>query len=228
MDIQLSLLETRVLGCLLEKEMTTPDYYPLTLNSLLAACNQKTNRDPVVDFDEETVARGIEELREKRFVMRVDVAGSRVPKYKHSATSVFALQRRELAVLTVLLLRGPQTLGELRQRTERMHHFENLEEIETALNELATIETEPLVVALPMQPGKKERRYAHLLSGQPETVEHTPARPLEDATNAIREEKSRIAQCETEVESLKTEIAALQEELASLKTEFAGFRKQFE
>lgn len=213
--------ELRVLGSLVEKAVTTPDYYPLTLNSLTLACNQLTNRDPVVSFDETTVVRTLDSLRDKRLASVFTGAESRVAKYKHNFTEALQLTPAEIGLLCVLMLRGPQTLAELRTRTERFQPFESLPEVEEALTALAARTPQPLVVKLPRLPGTKEPRYAHLLGGPIEvSTLGTPPAP-EPATLTVRAENDRIAK-------LETETAALRSELADLKQQFAEFRKQFE
>ncbi len=219
----LSAHEIRVLGSLVEKAVTTPDYYPLTLNSLTLACNQLSNRDPVVAFDETTVVRALDGLREKRLASVFTGAESRVAKYKHSLTDALLLTPGEVGLLCVLMLRGPQTLAELRTRTERFQPFESLTEVEEALQTLATRTPQPLVVKLPRLPGTKEPRYAHLLSGPIDVAALTPASALapEPATLAVRAENDRLTK-------LEAETAALRTELAELRQQFAEFRKQFE
>lgn len=219
--IILNPVESRVLGSLVEKAVTTPDYYPLTLNSLTLACNQLTNRDPVVSLDESTVVRALDSLRDKRLASQFNGADSRVAKYKHGLTDVLSLTPAEVALVCVLLLRGPQTLAELRTRTERFNAFASVAEVEEILSALATRESAPLVVKLPRAPGTKEPRYAHLLSGPIalDPAEHAPR--AEPATIAVRLENERIT-------SLEAETAALRAELASLQRQFAEFRKQFE
>lgn len=212
--------ELRVLGSLVEKAVTTPDYYPLTLNSLTLACNQLTNRDPVVAYDETTVVRALDGLREKRLATVFSGAESRVAKYKHTLTDALLLTPGEVGLLCVLMLRGPQTLAELRTRTERFQPFESLADVEEALTALAT-RTPPLVVKLPRQPGTKEPRYAHLLGGPIEILSPGTTPPLETATVAVRAEDSRLAK-------LEAETAALRAEVAELRNQFAEFRKQFE
>src|SRR5271155_959302 len=164
MDLTLDAEEVRILGSLLEKEITTPEYYPLSVNGLLNACNQKSNRDPVVHFDEETVERVVYTLRDKGLLLNITGAGSRVPKYGHRLSEKLNLGRREQAILCELMVRGPQTLGELRTRAERMHHFDDIDEVETVLDRMPE-----LVTKLPRRPGEKEARYTHLLSGTPVT-----------------------------------------------------------
>lgn len=159
--------EARVVGALAEKQLTTPQYYPLTLNALVNACNQSSNRDPVVSYDDATVERALQGLRDKGLARAVLSPGNRAPKYRHLLEEALALVPEELAVMTVLLLRGPQTVGELRTRTERMYAFISLEEVEAALERLATRHEEPLVERLERQPGQKEPRHAHLLGGRP-------------------------------------------------------------
>ena len=214
MDILLNDIEVRVLGSLLEKSMTTPEYYPLSLNALTNACNQKSNRDPVVAFDETTVIRALESLREKQ--LAVLSASSRVPKYAEVFAGNRKLVTRETALIMVLLLRGPQTIGELRGRTERAYKFENLAEVETTLDELAE---SGYVTKLPRMAGRKESRYAHLLAGEGEIGE-TAFRP-EPAVIAVRAENERIA-------SLEEEVKALRQEFDALQAEFEKFKKEFE
>jgi uncharacterized protein len=208
--------EARVLGCLMEKEATTPDYYPLSLNALINACNQKSNRDPVMNLGEDAVRDALRGLQENKLAGPAGGADSRVTKYEHRLES-FNFSRGENAVLCVLLLRGPQTPGELRGRTERMHRFEDLDQVQTSLQHL--IRREPaLVKILPRQPGTKESRYAHLLCGDVEGFEP----PLPSAS--VQEspaENSRVAQ-------LEETVAGLQKEVEDLKEQFASFRKQFE
>src|SRR5438105_10122305 len=164
MDALLTDVEVRVLGSLIEKEVTTPDYYPLSLNALMNACNQSSNRSPVVHFDEDTVLRATDTLRQRNLLHVVDKADSRVTKYRHVMGETMALDHREIAVMCVLMLRGPQTVGEIRTRSNRIHDFENLEQVENILNSL--IARQPaLAIRLPRQAGQKEVRYAHLLSG---------------------------------------------------------------
>src|SRR3981081_3397888 len=167
MPLLLTEIETRVLGSLIEKDITTPDYYPLSLNALVNACNQKKNRDPVMTLGEEAVREALATLQEKRLAGSASGADSRVTKYEHRLQEVFNFDRREIAILCVLLLRGPQTPGELRTRTERMYHFEAREDVVSTLDRLTQREP-PLAAILPRQPGTKESRYTHLFSGQPE------------------------------------------------------------
>ena len=212
-------VEARILGCLLEKERTTPENYPLSLNSLTAACNQTTNRDPITAYDDQTVEAGIGRLREKKLVTVVFGGGSRVQKYRHNLPEHFDLDRRDVAVMSVLLLRGPQTAGELRSRTERIFHFATLEELEGCLEGLARGDS-PLIKLLAQQPGQKERRYVQLFSAEPEGGWQAISYDAPPAPRPPRDD-SRI-------EALETEVAALREEVAELKARFTEFKKQFD
>src|SRR6266568_1475034 len=176
MELQLNETELRVLGSLVEKESTTPDYYPLSLNALTNACNQRSNREPVMSLDEEDVRDALDSLADKRLVRQATSFDSRVPKYAHQLAEVFNFDRRETAVLCVLLLRGPQTPGELRGRTERMYTFDDLPAVEAVLHRLAERQP-PLVRQLPRRPGTKESRWAHLLAGEVEAWEPPPSVP---------------------------------------------------
>ena len=192
--------EIRVLACLIEKESTTPEYYPLSLNALMLACNQKTNREPVVSYDEDTVRGALDSLREKRLA-RPASAGSRVAKYEHSIVEVFNLGRRELALLCTLMLRGPQTVGELRDRSDRMRSFSDLAEVESCLEILMRWEPSPLVTRLARQPGTKEPRYKHLLGGGDSTpVDRAPSNSLEEQLELLRRE---VAELREEVSRLR-------------------------
>ncbi len=223
MDDPLSFSEARVLGCLLEKEATTPEHYPLTLNGLVAACNQKSNRDPVVDYGEEIVVHALEGLRGKHLALRLDIAGSRVPKYRHTIGKLAECTKAQRAVLCVLLLRGPQTIGELRSRTDRIHPFRDLAEVEKVLKELIELEPEPLVTALPRQPGKKEVRHAHLLCGPPAAEE-----PDNDPTAPGDEAMAPRPSLRCELEELRETVGSLESRLAELESRFDAFRGQFE
>lgn len=217
MSYDLNAVETRVLGCLLEKERLTPENYPLSLHSLTAACNQSTSRDPVVSYDEKTVEAGVNALREKKLATAIFGAGSRVQKYRHKLMEHYSLDDGEAAVICVLLLRGPQTPGELRVRTERMSAFSSLEAVEVCLGELGKGEA-PLVRLLPPQPGQKEKRYVQLLSSESllaEITEPVSLAPIKEPA------PSRM-------EGLEKEVATLKMELQQLRDEFAAFRKQFE
>src|SRR5712671_5232057 len=166
MDTVLTDIEVRVLGALVEKQVTTPEYYPLTINSLMLACNQKNNRNPITAYSEEQVAQAVENLREKNLAYVFYGSTSRVPKYKHVVPEVLHLSQPQLALMCILMLRGSQTIGELRERASRLHEFSSLEEVEETLNSLISREPENLVVRLSRQPGQKEVRFAHLLAGE--------------------------------------------------------------
>jgi uncharacterized protein YceH (UPF0502 family) len=204
-------VEVRVLGSLLEKEATTPEYYPLSLNALVNACNQKSNRDPVVSYDEDTVYAAIDGLREKKLALVMTGSG-RVNKYAQRISETLNLGRRELAVLCILLLRGPQTLGEIKDRSERMFSFADLPEVEAVLDKLAGWPGGGLVKKLPRQPGQKEARYSHLLSGE----------PVVDAVSAVSSAgapQGRLAQLEEEVQQLRTELDTLRRRFDELETQ---------
>lgn len=221
-------IEARVLGCLLEKEVLTPDYYPLTLNSLLTACNQKSNREPVMDLEERDVAGALELLREKGLAVRIEQAGARVPKYRHHLAKLVPLETPERSVLAVLLLRGAQTAGQIKARTERMYPFETLAETQEAMTRLADGFEEPFAQPLPRQPGRKELRWCHLLSGEPEAVVEEGGGPrLEAATVAVMEERARFSHVDEEIAALRTEVAELREELAEVRSALEAFKASF-
>ena len=205
----LSDIETRVLGALVEKQVTTPEYYPLTLNALMLACNQKNNRHPVTSYSESQVAAAVETLREKNLTYVFYGSTSRVPKFKHVMPEVMHLNASEMALMCVLMLRGPQTPGELRGNASRLHEFAGLDEIEQTLNALISREDDPLVVRLPRQAGQKEVRFAHLLSG-------------EVHVEAVVEEQRPVR------ESLEQKVEKLSAEIENLKRQFEEFKKQFE
>lgn len=212
MSILLSATEARVLGSLIEKEITTPEYYPLSLNALVNACNQKNNREPVMTLDEESVREALHGLEEQRLAGPARGAEGRVTKYEHWMQEVFNFTRSEVAVMCVLLLRGPQTPGELRGRTERMYSFSELNDVIAVLQRLS--QREPALVAiLPRQPGTKEARYAHLLSGEVEMA--VSAAPVA-AAEAESVSEERIAKLEAEVSELQREVSDLKEQLARL------------
>jgi uncharacterized protein YceH (UPF0502 family) len=217
-NIVLNEMEARVLGALLEKEITTPDYYPLSLNSLVNACNQKSNRDPVMNLDEDSVRDALRTLHDNSLARSVSAADSRVTKYEHRLQEAFNFDRREAALVCELLLRGPQTPGELRTRAERMHQFDDLSEAQSALQRLMNREP-PLVKVLARQPGTKESRYIHLLSGDAKPVSSTAGR---EAPAELEREKIEV------FSRLSSEMAELRRDLADLKQQFAAFRKQFE
>ncbi len=220
--IQLSPLETRILGALIEKAVTTPEYYPLTLNALLAACNQKNNRAPVLTLDEEALARGIYSLQEKHLMESFSGATARALKYRERLTGRLALAPDERALLCELMLRGPQTAGELRSRAARMHPFNTLEEVQATLDRLAASPSGPLIAELPRQPGHKETRVAHLLGDHLPSVESPQTGlPPPAAVAAVMGEACRLA-------ALETRITSLEDEIAGLKSLFQTFQSQFE
>ncbi|MBU0678718.1 MAG: YceH family protein [Verrucomicrobia bacterium] len=211
-------VEVRVLGCLIEKSMTTPEHYPLSINALTNACNQKSSRDPVVSYDEDTVVSALDDLREKHLASLVREAHSRVGKYRFTLEQVVKLDPRELSVLCVLMLRGPQTCGELRTRTERMCGFDSIDEVEKVLQTLATGLPFPLAVKLQRERGRKEGRYAHLLEG---VVPEMSEPPTIVETEAMLPSDDRISDLERRLEQT-------QSELADLRKAFEELRKQFE
>jgi hypothetical protein len=218
MEFKLTENEVRVLGSLIEKDITTPEYYPLSLNALVNACNQKSNRDPVMQLDEDAVRDALEGLEEQRMAGPARGADSRVTKYEQRLQEVFNFTRAEIAVLCVLLLRVPQTPGELRGRAERMHRFEALEDVQSALQKLMQREP-PLAKVLPRRPGMKEARYAHLFAG--DVVEAEAPGQAGTVTERSPADAERIAR-------LEEEMAALRREVAEVKDQLERFRKQFE
>lgn len=218
MDITLNDCEVRVLGSLIEKELTTPEYYPLSLNSLTNACNQKSNRDPVMALTEEDVVRALDSLRFKQLAV-LSAGSGRVPKYRHLLAEKSGLMPAEQAIICELLVRGPQTLGELRTRGERMHPFGDLAAVEEVLHELMVRET-PLITLMARQPGRKEGRYAQLFSGMPEYIEESSEARPEAARQRVVAENERIAKLEEEVAALRGEIVGLQQQMAEFKAQF--------
>jgi len=216
MSGKLTETEARIVGSLIEKQLTTPEYYPLTLNALVAACNQKTNREPVTNYDEKTVLAALDDLREKNIVYVFYGSTSRVPKYKHILPDVYELEPSETAVICVLMLRGPQTIGELRERTGRLYDFRDLNDVNETLENLMKRE-EPLITRLERAPGQSAERYAHLLSG--EVTSYTP--PERNVSRGGAANDERVEKLEQEIESLKTELSAFRQE-------FADFKRQFE
>jgi uncharacterized protein len=212
--LALDAIEVRVLGSLIEKDITTPDYYPLSLNALVNACNQKNNRDPVVTLNEDSVRQALSSLSEKRLAGSVSGADARVTKYEHRLQEVFNFDRREIALLAVLLLRGPQTPGELRGRSERMYRFDSLEDVESTLERLTKREP-PLVRVLPRQPGTKESRYRHLFSG-----EAFPGGDQLPPPRAFSSDGERIDKLEVEVASLKAQVEDLRRQLVDFIEQF--------
>ena len=211
---QLTEIEARIVGALVEKQLTTPEYYPLTLNALVAACNQKTNREPVTNYDEQAVSRSLDDLREKNIVYVFYGSTSRVPKYKHIMPDVYELEPSETAVMCVLMLRGPQTIGEIRERTGRLYDFRDLNDVNETLDSLMKRD-EPMIVKLERQPGQKEARYAHLLCG--EVTSYQPP-----------ERVSRGGANDERLEKLEQELESLKSEMSSFRQEFEDFKKQFE
>jgi uncharacterized protein len=210
--------EARVLGSLIEKQLTTPEYYPLTLNALMAACNQKTSRDPVVSYDEQTVQGALDSLHDKYLVYLFHGSTARTVKYKHMLPSVYELEPSETAVICVLLLRGAQTLGEIHGRTNRLYDFKDLNDVQETLDSLMRRD-EPLIVRLERQPGQKEARFAHLLSGAVAAESVTAIRPTGAAQKDANNER---------IQKLEEEITSLREEVSALKETFEEFKKQFE
>jgi len=217
-NILLNEVECRVLGSLVEKEVTTPEYYPLSLNALLNACNQKSNRDPVMTLDEAAVRQALQSLEGQSLVRSVSPADSRVTKYEHRLQEAYNFYRNETAILCLLLLRGPQTPGELRSRSERMHSFDDLAAVQSSLQHLMKREP-PLVKTLPRQPGTKETRYAHLLAGDVVPAESESRAQLHVAVSSVENDT---------IKKLEDQVVALRNEVADLKQQFAMFRKQFE
>lgn len=211
----LSAAEVRVLGSLVEKDITTPDYYPLTLNALTNACNQSSNRDPVVSYSEQEVARALDQLRERKLAFEFQGAESRAAKFGHRLAESFGLGRPESSVMCVLMLRGPQTVGEVRARPGRMHEFGGLGEAEAVLESLCARPAGALVTRLPRRRGMKEERYAHLLSGP--AAAPAPEPGPEPVAAPAGAQDARIARLEGEVEGLRREVADLRRELGELR-----------
>jgi len=220
MGIQLDDVEVRVLGALMEKEVATPEYYPLSLNALVNACNQKSNREPVVSYEEDTVETALDGLRTKGLAARISGHDMRVPKHAHRLSEVINLGRREAAVLCVLMLRGPQTAGELHGRTERLYPFDDLEAVDACLTRLMEWQPDPLVARLPRQVGYKEVRYAHLLAGEPPATA-APSPPAAQSGGARETRDDPVARLQASVDRLEAEVA-------DLKRQFAEFKKQVE
>lgn len=216
MSIELSPIEARLIGCLIEKEITTPEQYPLSLNALTNACNQKSNRDPVLELDETTVQQTLDQLIKRYLVSEHGGFGSRVPKYQHRFCNTeygnLKFSPRELGIICELLLRGAQTPGELRSRASRLCPLKDVTEVESALEQLSKREDGPFVVRLPREPGKRESRYAHLFGGEVPEVELTPSRAPEIG------EPDLIARLEERIALLEAEVAALSDRLRRLET----------
>jgi uncharacterized protein len=218
--MMLNEIEVRVLGSLIEKQITTPEYYPLTLNSLTAACNQKNNRNPVTSFSESDIDEALNTLREKNLAYVFHGSTSRVPKYKHVVPEVMHLSPPEVAAMCVLMLSGPQTMGEIRTRGYRLYEFSGLEEVEETLRGLAAREDEPLAMKLPRQAGQKDARFVHLLSGAPDIDAMSESAPAERASRRTLD-NDRVTALEQKVEALTQQVAGLAEQ-------FEAFKKQFE
>jgi uncharacterized protein len=221
-NFTLSATEARVLGALVEKEAATPEYYPLSLNALLNACNQKSNRDPITSFDEDVIRQALHSLNQHGLARSAATDG-RVAKFEHRLNEVFNFHRHELALLCVLLLRGPQTPGELRTRTERLYQFDDLDSVHSALNLLMKREP-PLVKILPRQPGTKESRYAHLLSDEIHETSSQASPPDLSTASEVRAQSSDAAR----ISNLESEVASLRAELDDLKQQLVLFQKQFQ
>jgi len=231
LNATLSEVEARVVGCLIEKQITTPDYYPLSLNALTNACNQKNNRDPVVFYDDRTVEAALHALFPLQLVIKVTGGDSRVPKYRHRFPEVYAATPAEVAVLCVLMLRGPLTLGEVRGCTGRLHEFADLAQVEATLDALMRREGRPYVVRLPRQPGQKESRFAHLLCGEPAIAadgEGAAAAAADAARASGARRTAASGEADAKLSAMEGEIAALRAEIEALKREFESFRRAFE
>jgi uncharacterized protein YceH (UPF0502 family) len=232
LELHLDAVEARVLASLLEKEITTPEYYPLTLNALLAACNQKSNREPVMELDEDTVRVALRSLEEKGLAGVARLEG-RVARFEHRMGEALNLGRRESALLCTLLLRGPQTPGELRGRSERMHRLEDLDEVQLVLQKLIDHDP-PLVKLLPRQPGTKESRYVDLFGGRQIESSHGFQSSLQSNVESsgdasvIEARPAAAASREDRLAELEAEVAQLRDDLAALRQQFADFRSQFE
>lgn len=221
MDIDLNEHELRVLGSLIEKEITTPEYYPLSLNALMAACNQKSNREPVMNLTEDEVSEALMTLRDKKLVWQLSTAGGRVPKFEHNLRSLITLSKAETAVLCVLMLRGAQTTGEIKGRTERIYPFSSLQEVESTLAQLSTREDGPFVKELPRQPGKKEPRFIHLFSSSVLEASESPVTTYREPSVPTSTTSDRLSNLEQEVKQLR-------EELDTLKNDFLELKRQLE
>ncbi|MGA1869717.1 MAG: YceH family protein [bacterium] len=214
MEMILNEIEARILGSLIEKEMTTPDYYPLTLNALTNACNQKSNRDPVMSLEKNIIIRTLDEMRIKKLVVQKEAMDSRVPKYAQTLDTLFGFSQKEVALICALLLRGPQTVGEIHIHTSRMNKFNDLSDVEATLKELAEREGGPFIIKLPRQSGQRESRYAHLFCGEVDFEKIASAQ-------INTENGDRLAKLETALDSLRSEFD-------ELRQRFFEFIKQFE
>ncbi len=212
--------EARVLGCLLEKEITLPDYYPMTLNALVTACNQTTNRDPIVRYDERTVLRALESMKSHAYVFEVNIVGGRALKYRHNLKGKLpGLERPHMALLCMLLLRGPQTAGELRQRTERLHEFPDMPSVENTLAELIGYNEGPLVQCIPAGPGQRVAQFMHLFCGEAAGAAATTLQPPTPAAPPVEEtaDADWKAKMEAEITLLKAQVSRLQTLVGAVK-----------
>ena len=221
MEPILSLIEARVLACLIEKSIATPEYYPLTLNALAAACNQKSNRDPVMQISEEDLVRALDSLRDRKLAWSVTLAGSRVPKYRHSMQDIYPLTPPQLAVLCELMLRGAQTLGELRTRAGRLCPLPGPDDVQTVMQALMAWAGAPLAAVAPRRVGQREERYTHLLCGAPPAEAASVVTATEPARLNVMAENERLV-------ALEAKVTSLEDELARLKAQFADFTRQFQ
>ncbi|HEV2665727.1 MAG TPA: DUF480 domain-containing protein [Blastocatellia bacterium] len=221
MNATLNEYELRALGALVEKQIATPDYYPMTLNALVNACNQKNHRDPVVSYDETIVARALENLREKNLAYVFHGSEARAPKYGHLFPKAFDLSESEIPLMCVLILRGPQTPGELRSRTQHLRSFESLAEVETLLQGLS-VRDNPLIVRLPRQPGSRESRFAHLLSGPVETEPGEVRLHQAPSVQKAQAENDKVAKLEEEIATLRRELSELKQQFAEFKRDLGG------
>lgn len=219
-------IEARILGCLIEKERSTPEYYPLTLNNLLVACNQKSNRNPVMQLDEFELEEALDQLREKKWVFRVDTAGSRVAKFRHDLAQKIELYGDEIAIICILLLRGPQTIGEIRSRTERISNFESIKEVLTTLEDLKEEDRFPTILKLSVQPGQKEVRYTHLLCGMPNLVSKQEEKNA--FSRVLTKGQEREEDLINSIRSLEGKVEKLEMNLDFFQKEFCKFKEQFE
>ena len=220
MEPTLSLIEVRVLACLVEKSLSTPEYYPMTLNALTAACNQKSNRDPMMQMSAQDTVRALDSLRDRRLAWAVTLAGGRAPKYRHHIEDVYPLTLPQLAVMCEVMLRGPQTVGELRTHAGRLCDFANPEEVQSILQQLMTWVGGPLAAVAPRLAGQREERFSHLLGGSMSMEDESGSTIVEPARLTVMAENDRIA-------ALEMKVAALEDELARLKAQFSDFSGQF-
>lgn len=221
METALNPIEVRVLACLIEKSLATPEYYPMTLNALTAACNQKSNRNPLLVLSDEDTVRALDSLRDRRLANSVTFSGSRAPKYRHSVENHYAFSPPQLAVLCELMLRGPQTAGELRTHAERLCRAADVADVQSVVRSLMEWAGGPLAAVAPRRSGQREERYAHLLGGALPAESEAGEAPVEPARMTVQAENERIA-------ALESQVASLTDELARLKAQFDEFAKQFQ